>query len=363
MSRRSSLIHPKHFKKLRPFRAEDLPDPLFAAPPEATDLFLVCPLGHRFRPPWGKKLPHEYSSFSDAVGTIFAPTAVSVPCDTCGENTLLEFPKSPVGGGYITLFGDESYHWSTVGGRLTYIYAFVGAIPEGYRTLDGALKNFKEIVRPNCDPSNWVLHTADLRNSRWREKNGVTIGIDAINEEMRRLASLLGQNDRDIFLYVGSTIKADSPIMGGKNAKLGFIRDRLLTASLVALTSHLTSQGASPSFVLEQVGNAAAPDFIDAYVERIGRGLFHSLTFLYSARGQFVGLPTTAPKSTCVEIQFADFVAYWANRSFHRQSLDRQSEVPMELFGSVAWGASSGNRFGLFSRVGFPWDVFPHDHS
>lgn len=271
----------------------------------------------------------------------------------------MEFPISPVvGGGHLTLFGDESYHWSVSGDRLSYVYAFVGATPAGYQLLDHALRGFKERVRRDSDPNSWIFHTADLRSSRWRKRNGVALDIVELNNEMRRLASEIGAHDRDVFLYVGAALNTVSPTIAGKSNKLSFVRDHLLMASFIVLTDDLTKQGASPSFVLEQVGNAASPEFMDAYVERIGRSLFHSLSFLYAARCKFVGLPTTVPKNSGVEIQIADFVAYWANRYFYLHGISRQSEVPMELFGPANWGSMSGKHFGLFPGTGFPWDIF-----
>jgi len=74
------------------------------------------------------------------------------------------------------------------------------------------------------------------------------------------------------------------------------IRDTTLTASILTVIDYLTSQGFNLELVLESQTYSHERQQIDYFVERIGRGLRHSLVFLYQCHAREVGLPTTAPK-------------------------------------------------------------------
>lgn len=310
-----------------------------------------------YRPPWSQKLQFERAPVQTADGGLWALAATSVRCVTCGALNDFHFPESP-SGPRLTLYGDESYFWSSGKKGFYYVYAFVGAFDEALKKLTDRMHSCKLLIRPDQDPTSWNFHTSDLRNPHWLAKNNIPHPVTRIDEIMLSLAASLSEHSDSRIVSSSVYPCKHLQYLETNDRKDYVVRDHVITGSIVTLTDFLTQEGISPDFFLESVDNSASADFMDIYIERIGRGLFHSLSFLYCSRRKNVGLPTTVRKSEAVELEYADLVAFWTRRYFHCKRSNRSPEVPLEAFGSILWGAFTPRGYGTISSIGFPWEFF-----
>lgn len=320
-------------EKLRHLSADELHSPFFNGPPSAKDLQITCECKNVFRPPWSKRLAFEYSpmllNLDNGEKAVFCPCEIPIPCPSCGKRNTLTIPTDASNGGSVTLYGDESYPGDDDGKRYVFVYAFVGATENGREHLKESLERFKGSVRPNIDPSTWRFHTKDVRSPEWRRKKNIERSTGELNEMMEDLAAAVATRpeDRWISITVCSVLDKTKLFNDGRDPENG-VRDLVLTSAIFSAVEELTKQGFSPSFILEAVKNHTNSEYMDYFVERIGRSLFHDLGFLYSTRGKQVGLPVTRKKAYTFEMEYADFLAFWTNRFFQRQSIGKHTEIP-----------------------------------
>jgi hypothetical protein len=349
-------IYPGLAKQLRKIPFHEIPTTLFKGPPKSRSIKVKCDCGHQFAPPWAKKLDFEHAPIQSKDGAVWVFAGVPLPCPKCGNKVEFHFPESQQRG-RIHLYGDEAGDW--FGPGYFHVYAFAG-LPNSYRDRIGhALLRAKSKIRPGADPTKWGWHTWEIRNSRWRKKHNVEISIEETNEEIRRLASELNVDPKSRVLssVIFPPVKISNPSLTRKRIQAE-ARDQTLTAALMGLTEFCTRNGFSPRFTLEAQTTAHGTNQIDYFVERIGRGLHHDLGFHYVCRGKNVGIPETAPKASCIELEIADLIAFATRRFFYAENCGFKTEIPLELFGEIYWGAFAAGGFGTTTAIGFPAEYF-----
>jgi hypothetical protein len=300
-------------------------------------------------------LEFEYPPLQSKDGGIWVFSGLPLTCPNCSAENEFSFPKVKSRGS-IHLYADEAGEW--FGSRYFHVYAFVGVRGEFKKKIESSLTEAKRILRPNDDPSGWCWHTWEIRNTRWRKANNVRLQIGEIDVVVRSVIESLseGLDKRLLSAIVCPPIRA---LMhnDGRNKTLSDVRDQTLTAGLIGLTELCTRNGLRPNFTIESQTSAYRDNQIDYFVERIGRGLYQDLGFHYVCRGRNIGLPDTAPKGSCLELDLADLIAYIVRRFYFTANSGVQTEFPLELLGAVFWGFLSPTGLETKSQVGFPWKV------
>lgn len=355
--------YPRNNRTLRHVSVRELPDLHFGAPPSSKGLRLTCPAGHEFDPNWAEKLAFEYAPFAitlrDGSKASYAPAGIQLPCPVCQSSTEILFPSPAAEREAVEIFGDESYELATDRKRFFFAYAFVGTYANGRTALQAQMDRFKRTVLPDADPHSWTFHANEIRKPEWRAKHGVQADLGAINTGMRELANTFAaiENQRVASVTVCPILDINKVFRDGRKVRDG-VRDLVLSQAIYTLTDTMTQHGFSPAFKLESVDNSARPEFMEHAVERVARSLFCSLSYLYVARGKVVELTTTVSKGASVELEYADLLAFWTNRHFSSMNRGKPSEVPLEAFGPVIWGAFTRRGVGLSISAGFPWERF-----
>jgi hypothetical protein len=350
-------LYPDITRQLRRIPIREVPDGMFAGPPGFKDIKVRCEAcGCSYAPPWTDKLKFEQSHIQSADGAKWVLAGLPFACPSCGRENDLRFDSNTPSNGLVRLFGDESSERFGHHGYL-YVYVVVAIHPEWIKAIHDKLAETKLRLRPSLPPSSWPLHLLEIRDTRWRKRAGVTLSIGEINAIVRDLAAFLGNYKEKRFISATIFPPFDLRHINSDKPELA-IRDSTLTAALLSITEYLTRQGFDLEVVLEAQTDSHERQQIDYFVERIGRGLRYSLVFLYVCRGRLVGLPTTAPKGSSIEMEIADLVAYMVRRHFHNANIGRPSEFPLELLGEVFWGAFTGNGFGTHNAIGFPREHF-----
>jgi hypothetical protein len=350
--------YPQNTKKLRGIPLHEIPENIFSEPPNTENVKLQCGCGCVYPPPWREKLPLEWAPAADATGKIFVLSGLPIACPKCGTRNTLTFPSTPARG-HCHLYGDEASDEARQG--LFYVYAFVGINP-GTTIIKDSLSALKTKIRPAHDPSSWPLHVWEIRDSRWRVQHHIKLNIHEIDAAFLDFAQSLAAQPDSRFI----SVTVMPPItMDGKKKKevIDYVRYTALTVGIMTTTEFVTRQGLSVEYTIEAQTLAHRDHQIDYFVERIGRGLNHNLVFHWMRNGKYVGLPTTAPKGSTIELEVADFVAFWTRRYLSRFDRGLQSEIPPESFGKTYWGCLVNRRFGTHYSVGFPWDFFNQERA
>jgi hypothetical protein len=133
------------------------------------------------------------------------------------------------------------------------------------------------------------------------------------------------------------------------------IHELALTVSLCATTEIATSRRFAPSFFLESTTLDHEQNLIDYPVEKIGRGLRHSLGYVWLSRGIVPSLPISLPKGSRSELEIADLLAFVIRRHMYRAYEGNRIEFPVKALGDVSWNVISADRFTSTMCRGFPW--------
>jgi hypothetical protein len=343
--------YPHNTRKLRAIPLHEIPETIIDAPPNTETVTLQCKCGCVYPPPWRQKFVVELAPQVDANGVIAVPSGLPIPCPQCGARNMLTFPSSEPRGN-VHLYGDEASGEAKIG--FFYVYAFVGINPTTV-LIKNSLDAFKRTIRPNHSP-NWPLHVWEVRNTRWRAKHDVKLNIAEIDEAFFTFARALAAQPEDRF--ISATIMPPVKVTESKKQTIEIVRDMTLTAAILSTTEYWTRNCHSVQFTIEAQTLAHIDNQTDYFVEKIGRGLNYYLNFHWLRNGQYVALPTTAPKASTVELEVADFIAFWTRRYLSRFDAGAKSEIPLETFGITYWGCFVKQRFGTHYSVGFPWDYF-----
>lgn len=357
MAKPTIPIYPGITRRLRRIPVHEVPKLLFQGPPNADAIKIHCQCGTVFSPPWGKPLEFEYAPLQSKDGGIWVFSGLPLSCPNCSVENEFKFP-SVKSRGSIHLYADEAGEW--FGNDYFHVYAFVGVRGDIKKKIDDSLTEAKKTLRPDDDPKSWYWHTWEIRNTRWRRANNVRLQIGEIDAVIRSVVeSLSGGLDKRLLSAIVCPPLNFIKYNRSKNKILSDVRDQTLTAGIIGLTELCTRNGLKPNFTIESQTPAYRDNQIDYFVERIGRGLYQDLGFHYVCRGRNIGLPDTAPKGSCLELELADLIAYIVRRFYFTANSGIQTEFPLDLLGTVFWGFLSPTGLETKSQVGFPWKKPP----
>ena len=112
----------------------------------------------------------------------------------------------------------------------------------------------------------------------------------------------------------------------------------------------------SPHFTFEaQNEKNFRSGHMDMLIERIGRSLRYSASYLYVCRGMHARLPETALKGSSLELDIADLVAWMTQRQLMCDLTDKQIHVPLPLLGEVQWNVIGEHQVRRGVSTGFPY--------
>lgn len=290
------------------------------------------------------------------------PANVPVPCPSCGRPNNLYLPKAGPQQGIAAFYGDEAILHVEGRPEHSIVYAFIAIHPDRLAAMNGRMADAKRRIRPDVPPSNWPFHTWEVCDPDWRAEHGVCLKLWEIHGVLCDLASALGELPDQRFVSASLFPPLDLSAIVAKGHKRKAVEDKIrddtLAAALIGITDAMTKINWGVDFTLETQKQIKDKDYMDHYVEMVGRGLRLDLTFLHACRGLHVGLPGTEPKQALVQAELADLVAFMVRRYLHQTLLEAKTECPLELLGRVFWGMFDGKGYGTYPAVGLPWHHF-----
>lgn len=338
-------------KRLRTLEDQNFIKDLFRAPLNCENIKIHCSTcAIYFDPPWEEPLQFEYFPVvSDHDSNfVWIPQGIQIKCPNCGNMNEFNFPneKENHQNEFVTLYGDEAFN--KLSNKQIYIYVFYSSLGSFKSETVKALERAKREIMPHKDPSEWVFHAAELRESRWRQKHKVKLTISEINKVLLQICDSIANpaDRRIIFATVYCSTLSDLHIANP--------RPEVLQAAFFSSTEYITRAGYNVKYILESTENNN--NHIDFDVERVSRSLRRSLSYLYTCRTRYVILPVTEQKGFDPDLEIADLVAYMIRRYLHQKLIGRNTELSIERLGSVYW--SIFKKRGLFSKnhIGFPWE-------
>ncbi|MBC7830980.1 MAG: hypothetical protein H7Y62_03070 [Hyphomicrobium sp.] len=274
------------------------------------------------------------------------PGVIRLRCPKCDAVSEFELPLISDPEGQIVFFGDEAEQRIGNDGVI-YVYVLM-AFATGFPSLAAELmRDAKLKLRPGVDPASWSWHTYDLRDKRWRAKNGVTLAHWEVDEVVSGLCTFLGANEPNRIVSATVLPPSQTPYTSDE------LFERVLTAAIFSTTQLATSMRYAPRFVLEARTSDHDKGMIDYAVEKIGRGLRHSLPYIYVSRGLTHSIPVTEPKGR-LELEYADVAAFIIRRALLRDHTDRPIEFPVDALGEVHWTMMDTLGIRRVAARGFP---------
>jgi hypothetical protein len=335
----------------------------FLCPPDAPQRTRCTGCKQEFPIPWESQLKFEYEPFTSADGATWVMAGLPLDCPHCNGRVWFEIDTTP-NAGVLEFFGDEAFR-APIKGWYPLSYGLIAIYEEHIASLRKQFLSLKHSFIPQRAPDSWVLHVKDLRDQKKREHLARDITIERANEFLREMSRWIGKNNDKLAIYIGLSI---SRVAVGPNtphkAKEAFFnscRNLLMKAILPTVTDSCTRSNLTPQFAFEAQSRITHQPFVEEWIERISRGQRLSLMHHYIARGHELTIPRSIPKGADFRLELADLLAFSMARHIHCLAIDRASEINLEDFGTIQYGAFSGRSFGIQSGVGFPWHHFYGD--
>lgn len=308
-------------------------------------------------PPWLEKRP-PLERVGAADGGKWIPSGGDFNCPSCQMKLHLPIPMAKQTGGY-SFFGDEAYR-NTEGLRLT-SYSLIGVRTFNLENLENKVKQLKQQLEPDRNPTDWKIHMKDLWSGDVRKVHPIFCTWDQgkVQELCNGLFDLISGYGPNLMVVNASSIFYQPEDRSTLKRLTNHVRDQVYLALVYWVIDTATRCGVRPIFMFD--GDVKRPDgtFAQPWATDVFNGGKLNLVYPFLARGMLIEEPEVVPPGSRLGLELADFTSFVIARFLYKKLQGESVDLDPRRLGIAHYTSFASNGDMLFRKKDrYPWGEF-----